>query len=204
METSQSLATDSFSYSWLSDRKPSLDGLHEDSFSNCCEDSNRFLIDHNFKFESIAPTPQPFVHADELFTNGFIRPAYIDPSKGDSCTTLDSIETPPFSSRTDRIPMEGRIHCSFLGKYRRSTKKMLRNLFENLRPLCHKLGCFRKSTGVDDIERSIMWRTKSRNGAPLGSTQRITACSTSMGGDSCYLENPIYEAVLHCKRSIGK
>ncbi|KAK8650568.1 hypothetical protein V6N13_140200 [Hibiscus sabdariffa] len=207
METSQSLGTDSFSYSWLSDRKPSLDGLHEsprESLSSYYGESSRFLIDHNFKFDATARTPKHVVHADELFTNGFIRPVYIDPSKRDPwpCNNLDSMDTPRSSafSSTTETPKERKVHCSFLGK---STKKILRNLFEHLRPLCHKLGCLRKSTRVDDFERRIMWRAKSWNSSRQASPTQIVA-RTSTGTDLCYLENPIYEAVLHCKRSIGK
>ncbi|KAG4187867.1 hypothetical protein ERO13_A08G127400v2 [Gossypium hirsutum] len=207
MESSQPLAIESFSSSWFSDHKTSLDGLVEsprESFGYYYgESSNRFLTDQNFNFDATAQTPEPvIIHADELFTNGFIRPIYIDPSKRDSCNTLDSIsiQTPPFTSRTENP--KGRSGCCFVRKYRKSTKKVLRSLFEHLRPLCHKLGCSRKSTRVDDIERRMMGRAKSWNGSPQASPQQFTPCA-SMGA-SCHLENSIYEAVLHCKRSIEK
>ncbi|OMP08542.1 hypothetical protein COLO4_06371 [Corchorus olitorius] len=157
--------------------------------------------DQNFNFDAIAPTPAAFIHADELFTNGFIRPIYIDLSRRESCDTLVSNQTPPsssFSSRTE-IPMV-RLPCRFLRRWRKSTQKILRNLFGHLRPSCRKVGCLRKSIRVDDIDRRT-WRAKSWNSSPQASPQQSTARSM---GDSCHLENSIYEAVLHCKRSIEK
>ncbi|XP_022759568.1 probable membrane-associated kinase regulator 6 [Durio zibethinus] len=215
METSQPLAIESFSYSWLSDYQPSLDGLNEPpraSVDNCyggtseefnyeMVESNRFPTDQNFNFDAIAQTPAAFIHADELFTDGFIRPIYIDSSKRESCNALDSIQTTlrsSFSSRTE-IPT-GRIHCSFLRKWRKSTLQILQNLFGHLRPFCHKVRCLRKSTRVDDTDRRT-WKVKGWNGSPQATPQQITACSM---GDSCHLDNSIYEAVLHCKRSIEK
>ncbi|KAK6285728.1 hypothetical protein POUND7_011907 [Theobroma cacao] len=210
METSQPLAIESFSYSWLSDHKPSLDGLSEPpgvyyggtpgEFDDEMVESNRFLTDQNFNFDAIAQSPAAFIHADELFTNGFIRPIYIHPSRRESCNTLDSIQTTPsssFSSRTE-IPTV-RIKCRFLRRWRKSTWQILRNLFGHLRPSCHKGGCLRTSTRVDDIDRRT-WKVKSWKSSPQASPLQSTACSM---GDSCHLENPIYEAVLHCKRSIG-
>ncbi|XVF22462.1 hypothetical protein REPUB_Repub12eG0174700 [Reevesia pubescens] len=213
METSQPLAIESFSYSWLSDHKPSLDGLDEpprasidsyyggtsEEFNYEMLESNRFLTDQNFNFDAIAQTPATFIHADELFTDGFIRPTYIDPSKSESCNTLDSIQTTLSSSISSRTEIRrGRIHCSFFRRWRKSTQQILRNLFGHLRPFCHKVGCSRKSTRVDDIDRR-MWKVKSSNSSSQASPQQSSACSM---GASCHLENSIYEAVLHCKRSI--
>ncbi|XWS32110.1 hypothetical protein CRYUN_Cryun23aG0132800 [Craigia yunnanensis] len=215
METLKPLAIESFSFSWLDDHKPSLDGLNvpprasiDNYYGGTTEElnyemveSNSFVTDQNFNFDATAQTPAAFIHADELFTNGFIRPIYIDPSKRESCSILDPIQTTlssSFSSRTE-IPT-GRICCSFLGRWRKSTQQILRNLFGHLKPFCHKVGCLRKSTRVDDIDRR-MWKVQSLNSSPPASPQQSTACSM---GDSCHLENSIYEAVLHCKRSMEK
>ncbi|XVF33242.1 hypothetical protein REPUB_Repub17cG0152000 [Reevesia pubescens] len=215
METLQPLAIESFSYSWLSDHKPSLDGLDEpprasidnyyggtsEEFDYEMVESSRFLPDQNFNFDAIAQTPAAFIHADELFTNGFIRPIYIDPSKRESRNTLASLQATLSSSLSSRAETpSGRTHCSFLGRWRKSTQQILRSLFGHLRPFCHKVGCLRKSTRVDDIDRRT-WKVKSWNSSPQASPEQSTTCSM---GDSCYLENSIYEAVLHCKRSIEK
>ncbi|XWS76948.1 hypothetical protein CRYUN_Cryun01aG0221600 [Craigia yunnanensis] len=215
METLQPLAIESFSYSWLSDHKPSLDGLDEPPRASIDNyyvgtseesnyemvESNSFVTDQNFNFDAIAQTPAAFIHADELFTNGFINPIYIDPSKRESCNTLDSIQTTLSSSFSSRAEIAtGRIHCSFLGRWRKSTQQILRNFFGHLAQFCHKFGCLRKSNRVDDIDRR-MWKVKSWNSSPQASPQQRTACSM---GASCHLQNSIYEAVLHCKRSIEK
>ncbi|XVE73787.1 hypothetical protein DITRI_Ditri11bG0146500 [Diplodiscus trichospermus] len=219
METLQPLAIESFSYSWLSghNHKPSLDGLDGSSrtsidnyyrgtseeFNYEMVESNSFATDQSFNFDAIAQTPAAFIHADELFTNGFIRPIYIDPLKRESCDTLDSIEitlNSSFSSSAE-IPT-GRTHCSFLGRWRKSTKQIFRNLCGHLRlrHVCYRLWCLRKSNRVDDIDWR-MWKVKSWNSSPQASPQQSTACSMDA---SCHLENSIYEAVLHCKRSIEK
>lgn len=213
METLQPLATESFSYSWLSDHKPSLGGLDDpprasnDSYYGgtskefdyeMLESSS--VTDQNFNFDALGQTPAAFIHADELFNNGFIRPIYIDTSKREeSCNTLGSIHTRPTSSSSSRAEIPtGRVHCSFVGRWRKSTQQILRNLYGHLRPFCRKLGLSRKSTRVDDID-GRMSKVKSRNSSLQASPQQNTASKIA----SCHLENSIYEAVLHCKRSIG-
>ncbi|KAE8662465.1 Detected protein of unknown function [Hibiscus syriacus] len=187
METPQSLAIESFSYSWLS----------QDVLPRISADIQEFsyVTDQNFKFDGIAPTtPAVFIHADELFTNGFIRPVYVDPSKRESCDSLDSIQTmppsSPFSSTTEIWDC-----CGFLRRCGKSTRRMLRNLYGNLRPLVVFL---RKNSRVDDADR----RTRKVESSPRASPQRRTMAS-SVGDSTSHLENSIYEAVLHCKRSIG-
>ncbi|GMJ00930.1 MEMBRANE-ASSOCIATED KINASE REGULATOR 6 [Hibiscus trionum] len=191
METPQSLAIESFSYSWLSQDEPPRTSIDIQEFS--------YVTDQNFKFDGIAPTaPAAFIHADELFTNGFIKPVYVDASKEELCNTFNSIRTMPPSSpfsSTVEIRKE-RNHCSFLRRCGNSTKRMLRNLYGNLRPL---VGFLRKSSRVDDVDRRT-WKVKS---SPRASPQRSTT-ARSVGDSTCHLENSIYEAVLHCKRSIEK
>ncbi|XVF73106.1 hypothetical protein PTKIN_Ptkin12aG0174700 [Pterospermum kingtungense] len=214
METLQPLAIESFSYSWLSDHKPSLDGLddsprasNDNYYGGTSEEfdyemlESSFVTDQNFNFDALSQTPAAFIHADELFNNGFIRPIYIDPSKRDSCNSSDSIHTRLRSSSSSRAEIPtGRIHCSFLGRWRKSTQQILKTLRGHLRPLYLKVGRSRKSTRVDDIDRR-MRKVKSWNSSPQASPRQSTAFSMAA---SCHLENSIYEAVLHCKRSIEK
>ncbi|KAE8660489.1 Detected protein of unknown function [Hibiscus syriacus] len=184
METPQSLAIESFSYSWLS----------QDVLPRTSTDIRElgYVTDQNFKFDGT--TPAVFIHADELFTNGFIRPVYVDPLKRERCDAFDSIQTmppsSPFSSKT-----ETRVRCSFLRWCGKSTRRMLRYLYGNLRPL---VGFLRKNSRVDDLDR----RTQRVRSSPRASPHQSTTAS-SAGESMCHLENSIYEAVLHCKRSVG-
>uniref|UniRef100_A0A803M328 Uncharacterized protein n=1 Tax=Chenopodium quinoa TaxID=63459 RepID=A0A803M328_CHEQI len=72
MDTSQPLATESFSYSWLATESE----LHKTISNNISETS------HNFDFDiSISKTcPSSLVHADKLFSNGLILPQSLDES----------------------------------------------------------------------------------------------------------------------------
>ncbi|KAJ0475919.1 putative membrane-associated kinase regulator 6 [Helianthus annuus] len=89
METSESLSIESFSYSWLVNRKPSfespkgsfrdsLDAFDESNFIEMdpkLSASKRFLVFHqDFNFD--LPTLQPLVHADELISNGILVPLF--------------------------------------------------------------------------------------------------------------------------------
>ncbi|KAI9182140.1 hypothetical protein LWI28_022492 [Acer negundo] len=118
METSQSLAVESFSYSWLSNIKPSFDSLDEspraslDSFHEATSadldykivKSQRFQGEsQNFNFDiPISQSPAPFLHADELFSDGLIKPVYVDPSKIETSHTSDPVIVPPVSSFSSR------------------------------------------------------------------------------------------------------
>ncbi|KAL5859621.1 hypothetical protein ACOSQ4_000917 [Xanthoceras sorbifolium] len=118
METSQSLATESFSYSWLSNVKPSFDSLDEslraslDSYHEAISTdldykiikSQRFWAEaQNFNFDiPVSQSPAALLHADELFSDGLIKPVYVDPSKIEMSHTSDSVTIPPVSSCSSR------------------------------------------------------------------------------------------------------
>ncbi|GKU96839.1 hypothetical protein SLEP1_g10030 [Rubroshorea leprosula] len=215
METLQPLAIESFSESWLSNHRPSFSGLdeqprastdgsHEGTYMELDYKkvkSNRFLTEsQNFNFNiPIIPSSTALASADELFSNGLIRPVFVDPSKKQSCNTSDfisAIHNSSFSLRT-LIPTRA-VHHGFLRRWRKSTGQLLRNLFGCLRPFCHEAGCSRKSIRVDDIDRRVQ-QVRSWSPSPQASPQPSTVCSAD---DRCDLESLIYEAVLHCKRSI--
>ncbi|KAK0583012.1 hypothetical protein LWI29_032369 [Acer saccharum] len=217
METLQSLAVESFSYSWLSNVKPSFDSLDEspraslDSFHEATfadldykiVKSQRFQGEsQNFNFDiPISPSPAPFLHADELFSDGLIKPVYVDPSKIETSHTSDPVTVPPVSSFSSRnIIAAHQVHYHFFRKLRKSSKRVLKKCFGYIIPFCHKVGSSRKSNRVDDIDWRV-WEVKSRSNSPQASPQRHTAYSV---GDWSDIESSIYEAILHCKRSIEK
>ncbi|PHT35450.1 hypothetical protein CQW23_23150 [Capsicum baccatum] len=93
MENSQQpLATESFSYSWLLNRKPCIDGLTESprpsySSHDDAEEGLKFIAylkrflkeEQNFNFD-VHPVSES-VCADEIFSDGYIMPRYLDRSK---------------------------------------------------------------------------------------------------------------------------
>uniref|UniRef100_A0A5B7B684 Putative membrane-associated kinase regulator 6 n=1 Tax=Davidia involucrata TaxID=16924 RepID=A0A5B7B684_DAVIN len=259
METSQPLATESFSYSWLINKKPSFDGLNEPfriSLDNSDEatseqrkskmvTSKGFLVEaQNFNFDiPISESPAAFVHADEIFSDGHIIPIYVDPSKIEAFNSSNSVPAIPVSALSSKtVCPANKSHCHFLRKWRKSSKRVLQNYFGLLKPLCRKVGCSRRSIKVDDIDRKV-WEVKSWSNSPVASPRQSTAYSTSdccgikrngtkiadtdmvfqngkswsssplaspqrspsySTGDWCDIESSIYEAILHCKRSIEK
>ena len=196
METSVPIASDSFSYSWLSNcNKSPLDGLEEplrkSSYSSHeCK---------NFNFDtSITHSPAVLVHADEIFSDGILRPVFVGPSKLESCNTTPyltqtKLGSSPLCCRTVS-PRTVEIHHGFLKRWRRSTWRTLVYFFRYVNRLGQKVGCSRKGTRVDD------WQVRSLSSSLQASPKPIT---TPPIGDLHDHENSIYEAVLHCKRSVG-
>ena len=210
METTPPLATDSFSYSWLPNCKPLANDLKEplrESTYNSCEGTTNYpLMEEwqNFNFDiSITQSPAVLSHADELFSNGLIKPLFAGPSTLESCdTTTNSTQSKPISSFSSRIvsPRTVQIHHGFLTKWKTSTCRTLRNLSRYVNQLCQKVGSSRKSTKVDDIDKEE-WLVNSS----WSSSQQPSPKSSTVNPVGALLdhENSIYEAVLHCKRSIG-
>lgn len=194
METSLSLASDSFSYSWLSNsNKFPVDYLDDDphrvSITSFYGDSTS-NNSQSFNFSTcISQSNLVLVHADEIFSNGFLLPFFVDPYTQESNQTKigTSFSSRSFSSRN----ME--THHGFLIRLRKSTWRTLLQFFNQLRKKVEKS---RKSTKVriEDIDE-IDWQVKSL---------RSNSQKASPIGDF-YVDhdNSIYEAVLHCKKSIG-
>ncbi|KAG5017357.1 hypothetical protein JHK82_022978 [Glycine max] len=208
METSLPLATDSFSYSWLPNYKPLANDLKEplrEPTYNFCDGTINypFMEDwQNFNFDiSITQSPAVFSHADELFSNGLIKPLFVGPSKVEFCnTTTDSTQSKPVSSR-NVSPRTVQIHHGFLTKWKTSTCRTLRSLSRYVNQLCQKVGSSRKSTKVDDFDKEE-WLVNNS----WSSSQQPSPKSNTVNHIGALLdyENSIYEAVLHCKRSIDK
>ncbi|BAT74534.1 hypothetical protein VIGAN_01222200 [Vigna angularis var. angularis] len=206
METSLPLATDSFSYGWLSNCKPFANDLQEllrESSSTC----NSPLMEEwqSFNFDiSFTHSPAVLAHADELFSNGLIKPLFVGPSKLDSCkTTQDStLQSQPVSSFSSRIvsPRTLQIHHGFLTRWKTSTCRTLRNLSRYVNQLCQRVASSRKNTKVDDFDKED-WLVNSWSSSHQASPK---SSSISPIGALHDHENSIYEAVLHCKRSIER
>ncbi|GLT35853.1 hypothetical protein SLA2020_102700 [Shorea laevis] len=220
METSQPLSIESFSYSWLVNLKPSLESLDSSlraSIDACDEasfiemdprmpPSRRFFrTSQDFKFDfPMSPSSLTLVHADQLFSNGYLMPLFVDPSQIEACEDSDSNSALPTSSHQPKFVLPAtKLKCSSLRKCRKMSKQLFLKYLDFLRPLYQRIrGCNSsdKAKGVDARVKVM------KNGVYSAKTSpRISlAYSADNWRKSCDSESSIYEAVLHCKRSIGK
>ena len=197
--TSRPLAVESFSDSWLSNvvRVPSL--------------VNSLELDESFDFTpNIADESPAFVHADELFSNGLIKPSSTTADSTVSAMFVVSSRSTTTSSEYSRIKVTNTgdiddvqmgCSCCFIWRRRKysSEAQILKKLYGYLRPTTRRfIGASKKSTKVDDIDRKTM---KVRSWSNIMSPQTSPARPSSVYVD--INEISIYEAVLHCKRSIG-
>lgn len=224
----QSLAIESFSYSWFVNKTTSFGDLDE-----YLKSSNSSPRNTNFNFDtSISKSSSlNFVHADEIFSNGHIIPKYVEKSKPLS-TSIYSLPstTPvsPFASTTIDHQENGGNSPYFLKKWRKSSKQIMHKIFGVfVRPFCQKV-CTRKCIRVDDMNRKVLevqsqgsslQSSPRRNKKKIDYRRRLrkakswsnmprelyipqTPCnSTSI--TFCDVESSISEAVLYCKRTIG-
>ncbi|KDP28549.1 hypothetical protein JCGZ_14320 [Jatropha curcas] len=215
MDSSQPLAIESFSYTWLTSINSRLDGLEElraslDSYHEATSEeldykilkSKRSLEEvQNFDFDvPISQYSDALVHADQLFSDGLIKPVFINQSKKEVSGSLDLDPTSSLFSRT--VVPTVHVQCHIFKRWRKSSERILLKCFGYLRPLCYKITGSRNSTSVDDIDRRVDRRVrqvKSWSNSP----QESPGISNSRT-DWCDIESSIYEAVLHCKRSIDK
>ncbi|KAI3743958.1 hypothetical protein L1987_57030 [Smallanthus sonchifolius] len=97
METSQPRTTESFSYSWLINQKPSLDHIfdhnEEDNNTNSFVNSQRALEEaQSFCFN--LPYAANLVDADEIFCDGRIIPRSVNQIKLYSCPATPIVHFP--------------------------------------------------------------------------------------------------------------
>lgn len=219
MDSAQPLTTESFSYSLVnfkpaqedldSSLRASLELLDEASFIEMdprLPPSKRFHQKSNsydFKFDFPASSvPPTHAHADELFSGGYVLPIFANPvkiksyeAKFDSVCTLSSPSHPP-----KFCTPENKIHSPSLRRCGRLSKRVLNKYFQLFRPLCQvirrcKLSSKRESSRTQTGMNCIY---------PTDSSPRISsAYSVDNWRRSCDSDSSIYEAVLHCKRSIG-
>ncbi|XP_039046427.1 probable membrane-associated kinase regulator 6 [Hibiscus syriacus] len=226
METSsQPISVESFSYSWLVNLKPSLDGVDSslrgslDAYDEASfiemdprmPPSRRFFRNSNdFKFDfPISQSPLALVHADELFSEGRVMPFFINNSKKiEACDVSGPTPTLPTAPRAPDLDVprcKTNRHPS-LRRCRRLSKRIFSKYFNFLRPLYRSVLQRSKSSGtrancVDPrghVRKNWLYST-------TGTSPRISvAHSADEWRKSCDSESSIYEAVLHCKKSIGK
>ncbi|XP_051147891.1 uncharacterized protein LOC127263016 [Andrographis paniculata] len=223
---SQPLATESFSYSWLTDR--TLHRRHGGA------DGTSTPRDQNFDFHlSFSPaSPSTLVHADEIFSDGHIMPLYVGRS-----TTTSVPPSPPTLTPIGSY-IDDNYRSLFLRKWRKRSKMILRRC---LGFVLQTLSGPRKSSRVDDLERKVCEVEQNRNCSPprlssaysvvdwsdikkIGAkvnfyygirkvkswsnlpqaepSHHLTPSCNSNSSDA--FESSIHEAILYCKRSIEK
>lgn len=222
MEASQPLSIESFSYSWLVNLKPSMEGVDssvrasldasdEASFIEMdprLPPSKRFIrisssSDFNFDFPmSQSTTPFPLAHADEIFSNGYVLPIFANQSKMEkyrvSDFTCDQVST--CQATKNAIP-GSKLRCSSLRRCQTFSKQIFGKYFHFLRPL-YQIIRNQKSNSKAEAGSRRAQGVKSWV-YPADSSPRMSAHSVDDWRKSCDSESSIYEAVLHCKRSIG-
>ncbi|XP_038993908.1 probable membrane-associated kinase regulator 6 [Hibiscus syriacus] len=230
METSQPLSIESFSYSWLVNLKPSpyltpslddldsslrgsLDAYDEALFIKMdprMPPSRRFFRNSNdFKFDfPISRSPLTLVHADELFSEGRVMPFFVNNSKKteayDVSGTAPTLPTSPLAPDVD-IPQCKTNHHPSLRRCRRLSRRIFSKYLNFLRPLYRSMLRRSKSSGTRVESVDPRGHVRKNWLYSTGTSPRISvAYSADEWRKSCDSESSIYEAVLHCKKSIGK
>ncbi|CAJ2666208.1 unnamed protein product [Trifolium pratense] len=223
MEASQPISIESFSYSWLVNLKPSslvesldssslrtsLDTYNYDEASFIEMDprlppSRRFFINsQDFKFDF--PTSQSsLVDADKLFCNGYLVPFYVESMKIEPCEYDSSNSNSTLDSSISHVakkvvPMKY-SRCTSLKRCKTLSRRMFQKYLNFLSPLCRRL----RGKKSGSKHENVVKRTQSIRGNYCESSPRISvAYSADYSRASCDSDSSIYEAVLHCKRSIG-
>ncbi|XP_020203899.1 probable membrane-associated kinase regulator 6 [Cajanus cajan] len=220
METSHPLSIESFSYSWLVNLKPSLESLDgslrtsldasdEASFIEMdprMPPSKRFFRNsQDFKFDfPTSQSPLTLVDADELFSNGYLMPLFVESLKLEAYEASDANPSLPSSSHVPKsVAPNGHSRCPSLKRCRTLSRRIFQKYLNFLRPLCRRL----RSGKSGSKPESVVKRTESakNRGYYSETSPRISvAYSADDWRKSCDSESSIYEAVLHCKRSIER
>lgn len=219
METSQPLSIESFSYSWLVNLKPSLESLDnslrasldasdEASFIEMdprMPPSKRFSRNsQDFKFDfPISQPPLTVVHADELFSNGYVLPLFVDPLKIDTYEVSDSTSAIPASSHAPKVVVSARkTRCPSLKRCRTLSKQIFQKYFEFLRPFYRRIRGHRSSSRAESMDTKVKVVKSWLYSAEASPRISVAYSVDDWRRRSCDSESSIYEAVLHCKRSI--
>ncbi|KAJ6677227.1 MEMBRANE-ASSOCIATED KINASE REGULATOR 6-RELATED [Salix viminalis] len=192
METSQSLSIESFSYSWLVNLKPSLESLDSSLRTSIDAPDEAFFIEmdprmppskrffgnsQDFKFDfPISQSPRALVHADELFSNGYVMPLFFDPLRIEAYDVSDS--TPALPNLFPRT--------------------------KNPWPFFRRIRGHRSSSRAESIDSKVQAMKNWVCSAETSPRISVANSSDDCWRRSCDSDSSIYEAVLHCKRSNGK
>ncbi|KAJ6868256.1 membrane-associated kinase regulator 6 [Populus alba x Populus x berolinensis] len=222
MEASQPLSIESFSYSWLANLKPSLESL-DSSFRSSLDASDEasfiemdprmppskrfFRNSQDFKFDfPVSQSPLTLVHADELFSNGYVMPLFVDPLTIEPYEVSDSTAALPTSSHPPKTVVSGckPRRCSSLRRCRRVSKQIIQKYLDFLRPFYRRFRGHRSSSGAENVDSKVQvmnsWVYSAETSPRISVANSVDDCWRR----SCDSESSIYEAVLHCKRSNGK
>nr|GMD33245.1 probable membrane-associated kinase regulator 6 [Ipomoea batatas] len=167
MENLKPLATESFSYSWLLNGNPRLDGLADlESPRISIDEAGAFEITtfivhqkrllneeaQNFNFDLPAASSESaiLVHADEIFSEGQIIPLYINRSKNKAVkeSLSDSITAAPESAALTPTTIISQAQKDFIEKWRGLPSRMLHKWLRYLKPLLKRLGMQRNTAKV--------------------------------------------------------
>ncbi|KAJ8900568.1 hypothetical protein K2173_025345 [Erythroxylum novogranatense] len=204
--SSHPLAIESFSNSWLTGTNSSLqtvEGSSGASLASSSESAQKLLRferslgdTQSFKFDvPFTKSSTVLVHADQIFSGGLIRPTLAHQSKTEPSSPINLVpfSKPPSSFSHKPVMPVVDIQGKVQGRWKRRLERILQKCFRNLRPLCLGYRRSRKCVKVDDIDRRS-WEVKSWSNSP-------PYHSPDSWSDIDF-ESSIYEAVLHCKKSI--
>lgn len=223
MEATATISIESLSYRWLLNLKSTFENL-DDSLEASDEavfivmdpkmtPSKRFLGDtQDFNFPISTPSNNnnlTFLHAEELFSNGFLMPLFLtNPSKIESITNTTSNNSTTSSSlpinskpsKNNLIISINQIHSIFAKKCWKSSKRIFRKylgFFKLSSVIYHKQSSSKSlvDRNWDDSQKKQIMSSSSSS-SPTRRTNYYYCSSTDAEGS-------IYEAVLHCKKSIG-
>ncbi|GAA0158160.1 hypothetical protein Leryth_007196 [Lithospermum erythrorhizon] len=222
MENPQSLAIESFSYSWLIDK-------NQPPISDVCNNNEvKHHLDKNFNFDIplCNKSPVSLVDANDIFSDGYMMPSpFLSRSRTQPSTSAPA--TPFFSFS---MPSDDRCNSQskFIKKWKKSSTKVLQKCSLFLRPICRGLSFPRKSNRVDDLGRKV-WEVQSW-GASLKTPPRSSMAYSAVDWAEMEKERrkslhsysmqsspsnqavksyydvdseSIKEAILHCKRSFA-
>ncbi|KAK8513229.1 hypothetical protein V6N13_032478 [Hibiscus sabdariffa] len=214
MEESEPLSIESFSYSWLVNLKPCLDGVDDSQRASldACDEASFIEMDprmppskrffrhsQDFKFDfPISQAPLALLDADELFANGYVMPLFVNPLKMEAYQLSDSVPTMPIATSSQGPP--SKTDRPSLTRCRRLSKTILLKYLGFLRPLYGRIRGRRSSGGAETV---IQTRKKGEYPAEV-SPRTSVAYSADEWRNSCDSQSSIYEAIMHCKKSIGK
>ncbi|CAN1157289.1 hypothetical protein LINPERHAP2_LOCUS21476 [Linum perenne] len=202
--SSQSLAIESFSNSWLTSINTSFfDSLESSSSLRPSLDMSMF----NFDIPS-SSSQAALASADQLFVNGLIKPTeqltnYPSPPSSPQppdppLASSSSSATAATSKRGDIVASVVDVQCRVFCRWRKMSTRVVMKCFRRM-----WVRSSRKSIRVDDVGRRVLEVRSLSNSPPQVSPRRLSA-GYSTDGNWSDVDSSIYEAVLHCKRSIGK
>ncbi|KAM7274429.1 hypothetical protein ACFE04_016295 [Oxalis oulophora] len=178
------IAIESFSYSWLPDNFDQAQIIGKSKLADQEE-----IINFDFDVPIFSNCASfSLVHADELFSDGLIKPVFIEPlPKKLAASSSGKPKVVPSSSPGNCL------HCQILGKWSKASQRIFKKCFGCFRPVFRRIQWSRKSIQVDDIGHRRAWE----------STRKSWNNSAQSSPQQSYPDSSIHEAVLHCKRSLG-